>query len=488
MKDVVVIGAGIGGLASAIRMAAKGYNVQLFEANSYPGGKLSEFVIDGFRFDAGPSLFTMPEFVDELFYLSGEDPRKYFNYDHLDDICRYFYGDGTVLTATRDHEIFAREAAVKTGIDQEKIHAHLSKSRYIYKVTAKLFLQQSLHKLRTYLSLSTLWSFVQIPFLNIFTTMNKANERALNKNAHMVQLFNRYATYNGSNPYKAPGILNIIPHLEFDKGAFFPKGGMHSITRSLTDLALRKGVQLNFNSKVDKIRVDKNKATGVELEGRFYPADIVVCNMDVVPVYRRLMSDQKQPEKILRQERSSSALIFYWGIKREFPELRVHNIFFSEDYRAEFNEIFNEGSIYSDPTVYIHISSKAEPGDAPKGMENWFVMINVPSNKGQDWDSLIAIAKNNILSKLNKMLNVDVADLIVCEDILDPRRIESRTQSFQGALYGTASNSRMAAFFRHPNFSRKIKDLYFCVGSVHPGGGIPLALSSAKIIDSLVKS
>ena len=183
---------------------------------------------------------------------------------------------------------------------------------------------------------------------------------------------------------------------------------------------------------------------------------------------------------------SSSALIFYWGIKQEFPELDLHNIFFSNDYAGEFKAIFEEKSLMDDPTVYVNITSKLSKADAPAGCENWFVMINVPCNDGQDWDDLIAKARVHIISKLNRLLDCDIESLIEEEAILEPRTIESKTSSYKGALYGTSSNSRMAAFFRHPNFSRKIKDLYFCGGSVHPGGGIPLALSSAKIVGDLI--
>lgn len=486
MQKAIVIGAGMGGLATAIRLAAKGYLVEVFEANDFPGGKLSEFKLGGYRFDAGPSLFTMPEMVDELFELSGENAKDYFVYSRLEEICAYFYEDGTRLTAHSDIKRFAAEVEQVLGVPQKSILKHLKKSAYIYKTTAGLFLQKSLHKRSSYLSWNTLWSFIQSPFLNIFTTMDRANKSAL-KHPKLVQLFNRYATYNGSNPYKAPGILNIIPHLEFNKGAYFPRGGMHSITTSLTELAKRKGVQFNFGTMVERIVVEGGKAVGVFVKERLHQADMIVSNMDVVPSYRYLMPDQVQPEKILNQERSSSALIFYWGINRKFEELKVHNIFFSDNYREEFDKIFASGSISDDPTVYVHISCKAEPGDAPDGKENWFVMINVPSNKGQDWDRLIGEARINIIAKLNRILKIDVESLIEQEELLDPRTIESRTQSYQGALYGTSSNDRMAAFFRHPNFSKNIEGLYFCGGSVHPGGGIPLALSSAKIIDSIIK-
>ncbi|MEJ2006313.1 MAG: phytoene desaturase, partial [Cyclobacteriaceae bacterium] len=186
------------------------------------------------------------------------------------------------------------------------------------------------------------------------------------------------------------------------------------------------------------------------------------------------------------QERSSSALIFYWGISSEFEELDLHNIFFSENYRDEFDQIFRKKEPGTDPTIYVNITSKENPGDAPDGHEHWFVMVNVPANEGQNWDELIPVVRNRILHKLKRILNIDIESLIQEESVLDPRLIESRTSSYQGALYGTSSNSTLAAFFRHPNFKRSIPNLYFCGGSVHPGGGIPLCLLSAKIVGDLV--
>jgi phytoene dehydrogenase-like protein len=195
---------------------------------------------------------------------------------------------------------------------------------------------------------------------------------------------------------------------------------------------------------------------------------------------------EKAPERSLKQERSSSALIFYWGIKKEFPELDLHNIFFASDYKKEFDVLFEGKDVADDVTVYIHISSKDEKADAPVGCENWFVMVNVPGNKGQDWDALIPQIRSRVILKLNRLLNTDVESLIEAEQVLDPRGIEARTQSYQGSLYGAASNNRFAAFLRHPNFSSRIKNLYFCGGSVHPGGGIPLCVMSGKIASEII--
>lgn len=484
-KKAVVIGAGIGGLAASVRLAVKGYQVTLLESNSYTGGKLTEINTDGYRFDAGPSLFTMPTLVDELFTLAGKDPSAYITYSQLDEVCRYFYPDGTILKAHADQQLFALEASRQTGIEASRVLRHLKKSAFIYEATAYLFLERSLHKVSSYLSLRVLFSILKLPFLHLYTSMNALHQKVL-KNGKMVQLFNRYATYNGSNPYKAPGILHIIPHLEFNQGAFFPKGGMHSISQSIYQLAIDLGVEVKLNTKAHKIVVKDKKAIGVQTTEKTFLADKIVCNMDVVPAYKHLLSDQKQPSKILKQERSTSALIFYWGVKKSFPNLILHNILFSGDYEHEFDLLSQKKSISNDPTVYINITSKEQPSDAPAGSENWFVMVNVPHNEGQDWDDLIQKARKNIIAKINQQLGTDLEQFIETEEILDPRTIESKTQSYQGALYGTASNEQMAAFFRHPNFSSDLKNLYFCGGSVHPGGGIPLALSSAKIVDSLI--
>ena len=338
---------------------------------------------------------------------------------------------------------------------------------------------------RTWASWKVVKAMLRIPGLDLFTTMNAVNERLLG-HPKLVQLFNRYATYNGSNPYKTPGLLTIIPHFEHHIGAYYPQGGMYAIAQSLYHLALRKGARFHFEAPVTAIRVENGKAVGLEVKGAYQPFDRIVSNMDVFFTYRRLLPDQPQPERILRQEKSTSALIFYWGIKRSFPELNMHNIFFSDNYREEF-DLLNKGQVSDDPTIYVNLTSKHSPEDAPPGAENWFVLVNVPYHSGQDWDQIIARTRANALQKLSRILNTDVEALIECEDRLDPRTIESRTSSHLGALYGTSSHNRMAAFLRHPNFSSRIKNLYFCGGSVHPGGGIPLCLLSAKLVNERIE-
>jgi phytoene desaturase len=484
-KNVIIIGAGLGGIAVSIRLALKGHKVRVFEASDGPGGKLNSFMLGKFRFDLGPSLFTMPENVLELFHKAGKKPQDYFRYKQIPISCRYFFEDGTLINAYTRREIFTAEIKEKTGVSHDRVNRYIDHSIWLYKMTAAVFLEQSLHKLKSYLSWETLRAFIFSPKMDIFTSMNKVNEKRLG-HPKLVQMFNRMATYNGSSPYLAPGILNIIASLEHGNGVFFPEGGMYSITSSLVKLAEELGVEFCYYDKVEEILYNNKKVTGVKTHSGVYHSDVVVSNMDVVPTYRFLLPGIKSPEKTLKQERSSSALVFYWGIKRDFAQLDLHNIFFTENYREEFSFLFEKLDISEDPTIYINVSSKENPADAPEGSENWFVMINAPHEAGQNWDSLRSRVRANVIAKLSRFLKADISELITEERILDPRDIEKLTASYQGSIYGTSSNSRFAAFLKHPNFTSDLRGLYFVGGSVHPGGGIPLVLNSAKICSELI--
>lgn len=483
----VIIGSGIAGLSAAIRLKVKGYDVSVYEANSYPGGKLTEISVGDYRFDAGPSLFTMPHLVDELFVLAGKNPTDYFTYIQKKVACNYFYEDGTTLVGYAEPNAFSDEIEEVLGVSKSKVLDYLKGCGERFSLTGPLFLEKSLHDIKTFFSVDVLKAIMQIRKLHIFQTMHSVNAKAL-KHPKLVQLFDRYATYNGSSPYLAPGILTMIPHLEFNIGTFFPVGGMYKITSSLEKLALDIGVNFNYDQPVQEIVVSGDAVKGVRVNGILVPADKVVSNMDIVPTYKKLLPKVKQPQEILSQERSSSALIFYWGIRTRFKELDLHNIFFSDDYQKEFDLLFKKGEVTDDPTVYVNISSKENLNDAPEGSENWFVMVNVPSDQGQDWDAIIPKVKANVLKKLSKLLKTDVSQLIEEEELLTPQLIQQRTSSLGGALYGTSSNARNAAFLRHANTHSKIKGLHFCGGSVHPGGGIPLCLLSGKIATDKIKS
>jgi len=480
MRKVAIIGSGIAGLATSIRLALKDYDVSVFEANTYLGGKLSSIEKKGFTFDTGPSLFTAPENIEALFSLAKKDITNYFTYRNLDESCRYFFANGKKIIAKKNVEAFANEAEKVFGEPADNIKKYLQNSNKAYQNIGELFLDFPLDsslitKSETYKALFS----VKFPYIT--KSLNSYNESSF-KTPEMIQLFNRFATYNGSNPYKAPAMLSMISSLEQSQGTFYPNGGMISIIKALVQLAKEIGVKFHTNSKVEKIETFKNTVTGVLVNGKKYEADIVVSNMDIYYTYKNLLSDNKFAHKVLKQERSSSAFIFYWGIDTTFSELGLHNIFFSEDYKKEFQHIFEESILPDEPTVYVNVTSKFDKNQAPNNSENWFVMVNAPAHNDHNWEEQKEKIKRFIIKQLNKQLNTNLEDHIVVEETLSPLNIQEKTASFMGSLYGTSSNSKMAAFFRQQNRSKHYKNLHFCGGSVHPGGGIPLCFKSAKLV------
>lgn len=481
-KKAIVIGSGIGGLSASVRLAAKGFDVKVFEAKEFLGGKLSQIEQDGYRFDAGPSVFTLPHIIDELIQYAGKNPKDYFDYEKLDESFRYFWVDGTRLTYYHDQEKLKKEIETNLKTSFDPVEKYQKKASLLFEKNYPLFLEKSLHKAGTYVSKEAFATLPHLHRFDLFKSMHEANVKHFD-HPKLIQIFDRFATYNGSNPFMAPGVLNMISHLESRIGTFFPKGSMIGITNSVVQLAKDLGVEFILNTKVDEILVEKKKVQGIRVGNEKFDADVVVSNSDVYFTYNELLKNQGIKSKAAEQERSSSGIIFYLGINREFKELGLHNFFFSDNMEEEFDHIFNKKRVYEDPSVYINITSKYNKSDAPEGCENWFLMMNAPANDGsQDWDEQTEKAFRVMLDKVSKQLGTDIEQYIETKTFLNPPKIKERTNSYQGSIYGTSSNQKMSAFFRHANFSKKIKGLYFSGGSVHPGGGIPLSVLSSKIM------
>jgi phytoene desaturase len=483
-EEVIVIGSGVGGLASAIRLAKLGNKVTVFEKNAFIGGKVHTREFNGYRYDMGPSVFTEPELIRELIAL-GIDQEP-FEYHALPESFRYFFSDGTSHVLPTGMEATMNVLVSEFNENPKKVHTYLNRLKKNYDVLKPVFIETTLHRFSHLFNKNLIPAILNIPRYGLMISMNGFSKRFF-KHPKSIQLMNRFATYNGSDPFKTPGLLSIIGHLEFNKGIYFPKGGMVSITESLARAARSLGVTFELDTPVQSIKVENDRVVGVYAVDNFYPASIVVSNADAHFTYEQLMPQVKRPSKILRQELSSSAVVFYWGIKKEFKELGVHNIFFTEDYKQEFKAIFDSKTLIDDPTIYVHISSKAEPSDAPSGCENWFVMVNAPVNIGQDWTALVEQLRVNIINKLNRVLGVDIAPFIETEYINDPLKLQQVYNGKGGSIYGNSSNSSLAAFYRHPNHAPSVKGVYFAGVTVHPGGGIPLAINGAKIVERMVR-
>lgn len=486
VPGVIVIGAGIAGLATSIRLAVQGYQVTVYEKNPLPGGKFSLVEQDGYRFDAGPSLFTEPGLIEELFHLAGEPVEPYFSYREVPNSCRYFFTNGKVINTYTDRNALLEEFAGKLGEPPAVLSRYLDNTERIYNNIGNIFISRPVHKIRNWLRRDVLKGMAACSPALLYYTLNEYNENRLTT-GEAIQIFNRFATYTGSDPYRAPAILKQVANMELNRGVFYPTGGMISIVDALYRLALKKGVSFMFGKNVTRIIHTGAHTKGIVADDQNIFSDIVVADTDIHFTYSRLLHQPGKAAAVAKKESGSSALVFYWGIKKQFPNLDLHNILFSAAYKNEFEHIFDNKQVHKDPTVYINITAKMEPGHAPEGCENWVVMINAPSATNIDWDSKIPLIRQQVLKKIRGMLKEDIEPLIETELVLHPGIISDATNAFRGALYGQSANTRRAAFFRPPNYDKNFPGIFFCGGTVHPGGGMPLCLKSASIVSELIQ-
>jgi phytoene desaturase len=469
-------------------LAAAGYEVDIFDKQPGPGGKAFVETLGGYRFDTGPSLVTMPWVFEDLFDAAGRSLSDYLTLVPLETICTYFWSDAGPLRAYADIGRFAAEMERVVGEPAENVVAHLEYCRKIEQIAGELFLTKSLHEAST-LGTKLFWrSLLQVAGIDPFRTMAGAGKRHF-RTEKARQLFNRYATYNGSSPYRTPATLNIVPSVEYYGGAFAVRGGIYAIPQALDRLAKELGVRRFYSTTVEGILTDHRRAVrGLQVSGETIPYDLVVSDADAITTYEKLLGDREARDyrRYRRLEPSSSGLVYYWGISKPSAQLDLHNIFFSDDYPAEFADIFDRMKAPEDPTVYVNITSRIDPEDAPGGGENWFVLINAPHSQGQDWASEVPRLRKAILSRVGRTLGFDVGSAIEVEGVMTPEDIEAKTDSHGGSLYGISSNSVAAAFSRHRNRSRRYRGLFLCGGSTHPGGGMPLVILSGRIVSELI--
>lgn len=482
----VVIGAGIGGLSAAVHLAAAGRRVLILEQAKTVGGKMGEMHVGGYRWDTGPSVITMRHVLDDLFAIAGRDMAHYLNLHPVEPLTRYFYPDGTVLDISRD---VARTLAQIQKIEARDVEGYLQFLAYaarLYRVVSPVFIYDQPPRLGSLLKGSPLDTLR----IDGVRSMRQAISSFV-RSPHMRQLLSRFATYVGASPYQAPATLNVITHVELNQGIWYPEGGVYQIARALVRLAEELGVEIRVGCPVRAIEVQAGQARGVTLANEEYlPAAAVIANVDVATVYERLLPasavSQGQVKRLQTAEPSCSGFILLLGIRGTYPELAQHNIFFSSDYAREFEEIFGEGMPPTEPTIYVAITSKATPEDAPPGCENWFVLVNAPAlGPAWDWNSQSASYRQLVLDQLAAR-GLDVRERIEVEKIITPVDLERLTGARRGALYGVSSNSRWAAFRRPHNRAPDVKGLYFAGGTTHPGGGVPMVTLSGKVASQLL--
>ena len=487
-RPIIVIGAGIGGLSAAVRLAAAGRHVVVYEQNERPGGKMGEIASGGFRWDTGPSVITMRQVLEGLFQTAGRRMDDYLTLQPVEPLTRYFYRDGTVLDATADLTRMLAQIERLEPRDVEGYLAYLAYAARIHRITGPVFIYDQPPRPRSFLRVPVTEWLAADPL----RTMD-ASIRRFVRSPHLRQLLGRFATYVGGSPYEAPATLNVIAHVELSGGVWYPRGGIYAIASALTRLAEDVGVAVHTGRPVERILVEGGRAAGVELAGgEVVPAAAVVANVDVTTVYDRLLPRTPATERRLAAVRSAepscSGYVLLLGVRADdnAPALAHHNIFFSADYPREFRRIFGEGLPPDDPTVYVAITAKTDPDHAPPGHENWFVLVNAPAvDERFDWAREAVSYRQTVLDALLRF-GVDVRGRIVSERVLTPLDLARQSGAWRGALYGASANSRWTAFRRPHNRSADVRGLYFAGGTTHPGGGVPMVALSGKVAAGLV--
>jgi phytoene desaturase len=482
-EPIAIIGGGIGGLSAAIHLAAAGERVIVFEQNAQVGGKMGELRAEGFRWDTGPSVITMPHVFDALFATAGKRTADYLTLLPAEPLTRYFYRDGTVLDATRDLPRMIAQIEQIERRDVEGYLAYLTYAARLHRITGKVFI---------YDTPPTPASLFKVPLrdalrVDAMRSMDAAI-RSFVRSPHLRQLLGRFATYVGASPYRAPATLNVIAHVELNGGVYYPRGGIYAIARAMARLATELGVEIRTSCAVERILVAGRRVNGVQVGSERIGVKAVIANVDVATVYEKLLPAEAvsaaRLQRLLRAEPSCSGYVLLLGVQGAHERLAHHNIFFTDDYRAEFADIFERGVPPNDPTVYVAITSKSDPEDAPAGMENWFVLINAPAlSERYDWTRDALRYRDQVLAALAKFgVTLDVR----AEHQLTPADIARLTGARRGALYGTSSNTPFAAFLRPHNRARDVRGLYFAGGTAHPGGGVPMVTLSGGVAARLL--
>ena len=478
MAEVVVVGAGVGGLAAAIRLRAAGHDVVVLERRGRAGGKLDAATDRGFTWETGPSLLTLPGVFDDLFAAAGHRLTEHVDLVRLDPICRYRFADGTTFDhrADLDDAAAAAESFAGPGAGDEwrRFMAH---AESVWDVAERTFFAGPMESpLRL---LQRMRSPRDLLAIDGTTTLHR-RAASIFTDPRLVQYVDRYATYSGSSPFRAPGTLSCIAHIEQALGAWYVTGGLGALRDAIVAVALDTGVDIRLDTDVAAITRTGDRATGVRLaDGDTLAADAVVADVDALHLYRDLLPHPRARRRTEAAPRSTSGYVLLLGVDGATEGLAHHNLWFGADYEAEFDQLSRRGVPADDPSVYVCVSSVTDPTQAPDGAENWFVLVNTPP-VDDDLDGY----GDHVLEVLARR-GVDLAGRVRVRHDRPPSSLVKEFRTAGGAIYGTSSDGTRAAFVR-PRNRTPIPGLFLCGGSSHPGGGLPLVAISGAIAAKLV--
>ncbi len=475
--SAAVIGGGIAGLTAAALLARNGVQTTLFERNAAVGGKMSLLEIDGFSWDMGPSLLTMPEILRETWALCGARLEDDLDLIPLPNTCRYHWADGTVID--EDREFWRRSDVAR----------FLRYAEGLWQISEDAFLRNDITRWQSWFSSRTLGALRHFPKIASSRTLAESVRRFFD-DRHVLQIFLRFATYNGSSPYKTPSAFNIIPYVQATFGGWYVRGGLHQISVKLRELAESRGAMIRTGTEVTALLPPATHSQQWLVrcsDGDSALFDGIICNQDVLTAHETLMPasfrDKFRETHLDVLELSTSGFVMFLGVRGTHPRLAHHNIFFSDDYPLEFTEMFDRRAPATDPTIYVAINAKSDPARAPANCENWFVLVNAPAaSSAVDWSAISGPYGDAILKRLESKFGFDgLRERIVVRRDFTPADFQKTHLAYAGSLYGFASHGLMTAFQRPRITPRGLPRFHFAGGTTHPGGGVPLAMLSGRI-------
>lgn len=475
----VVVGAGIGGLVTATLLARNGHNVTLVEQSSEAGGKMGRAVFDGCTFDTGPSLITMPFVLEAFFRHAGTTLEDQLQLLPIDPGCHYRWGDGSRLDIPFSADAIPDAVGRLSPSDAESMRRYLDHAAAVYRATGDVFIFSAFEGFREFFKLRNAPLIPMLPRLR-FTQSMHALHTSMFSDRRIIQLMDRFATYNGSSPYRAPATLAVIPHVEFAYGAWYPRGGIYAIAQACERVARANGVSIHYDTAVERIEHDGRRVSGVvTADGETIPADLVVSNVDVHVTRSKLLGLRAQPPR----DPSTSGFIMLMSVAKQEFGLQHHNVLFSDDYRKEFHDIVEQRTPAADMTIYVSRSVHTDPTQAPPDRENWFVLVNAPATgqRNGSWHARRDAYAERIMGRMRQF---GIDPVIRDMQIRTPDDMVRMWSADRGSLYGSSSNSMFSAFLRPRQRSKQFANLWYVGGSAHPGGGVPLVATSGMLAAS----
>jgi len=481
-KSAVIIGAGIGGIATAVYLAKNGYNVAVFEKNSAPGGRCGQLIRDGHRFDLGATMLIMPAVYREIFESLGIPLFENATIIPLENLYKIYFDNNDVLAFSTDKE--------KMKTQHELIEPGSFARSQKYVTDGYEIFQIGMNKLIGH-NFDNLFEFANFRNLSMLIKLKTyiSNYRYVKRffgDTHLRMAYTFQNIYVGQSPFSSPALFSMVPAAELTEGSFFPEGGMYTIVEKLLSEALSSGVSFHFNKPVQRINVSGRIAEGILLEdGSEIKAGIVIANADLPYVYRQLLPDRAKSLMLDRMRYSCSALCFHWGLDKVYPQLGHHSVFLSDGFREGLDRIFKDKSISNNPSFYVHTPVRTDPTAAPDNQDTLSIVVgagHIDKHKNQDWDSLKKRTRAAVINRLRKLGLDDIEEHIKFEICYTPESWESACNISRGSVFGSlAHNLLQMGYFRPHNQHDRYKNIYFVGGSTHPGNGIPNVLLSAKL-------